>query len=91
MEVRVIGNDSGEKVYTNHLCGLALIEKFNEKIEVRALKEQVFAIDCSHVGGRKYAEYIVQMKMEKCLDIGKTIHNRDHNPKIPSLQISSKT
>ncbi|XP_023735171.1 altered inheritance of mitochondria protein 32 [Lactuca sativa] len=41
------------------VCGPALIEKFNEEIEVRALKDQVFVSACSHVGGHKYAGNLI--------------------------------
>ncbi|GKD63800.1 probable amino acid permease 7 isoform X1 [Tanacetum coccineum] len=37
------------------VCGPPLIEKFNEEIGVRGLKDQVFVSACSHVGGHKYS------------------------------------
>ncbi|XP_071731137.1 altered inheritance of mitochondria protein 32-like [Rutidosis leptorrhynchoides] len=41
------------------VCGPPLIEKFNEEIEVRGLKDQVFVSPCSHVGGHKYAGNLI--------------------------------
>ncbi|KAI3768797.1 hypothetical protein L2E82_19631 [Cichorium intybus] len=41
------------------VCGPALIEKFNEEIEPRGLKDQVFVSACSHVGGHKYAGNLI--------------------------------
>lgn len=41
------------------VCGPALIEKFNEEIEVRTLKDQVIVSPCSHVGGHKYAGNLI--------------------------------
>ncbi|GMP30229.1 hypothetical protein CsSME_00004990 [Camellia sinensis var. sinensis] len=41
------------------VCGPALIEKFNEEIELRGLKDQVFVSACSHVGGHKYAGNLI--------------------------------
>ncbi|XP_047313820.1 altered inheritance of mitochondria protein 32 [Impatiens glandulifera] len=41
------------------VCGPALIEKFNEEIEFRTLKDQVFVSACSHVGGHKYAGNLI--------------------------------
>lgn len=41
------------------VCGPALIEKFNDEIEVRGLKDQVSVTACSHVGGHKYAGNLI--------------------------------
>ncbi|XP_028772357.1 uncharacterized protein LOC114729515 [Neltuma alba] len=41
------------------VCGPVLIEKFNEEIELRGLKDQVFVWACSHVGGHKYAGNVI--------------------------------
>nr|XP_043615052.1 altered inheritance of mitochondria protein 32-like [Erigeron canadensis] len=41
------------------VCGPALIEKFNEEIEVKGLKDQVFVSPCSHIGGHKYAGNLI--------------------------------
>lgn len=41
------------------VCGPPLIEKFNEEIGVRGLKDQVFVSACSHVGGHKYAGNLI--------------------------------
>ena len=41
------------------VCGPALIEKFNNEIEVRGLKDQVSVMACSHVGGHKYAGNLI--------------------------------
>lgn len=37
------------------VCGPVLIEKFNEEIESKGLKDNVFVSACSHIGGHKYA------------------------------------
>ncbi|KAI7734392.1 hypothetical protein M8C21_024545 [Ambrosia artemisiifolia] len=41
------------------VCGPVLIEKFNEEIGVRGLKDEVFVGACSHVGGHKYAGNLI--------------------------------
>ncbi|XP_028772364.1 altered inheritance of mitochondria protein 32-like [Neltuma alba] len=41
------------------VCGPALIDKFNEEIELRGLKDQVFVWACSHLGGHKYAGNVI--------------------------------
>ncbi|KAB1209114.1 Altered inheritance of mitochondria protein 32 [Morella rubra] len=41
------------------VCGPVLIEKLNEEIELRGLKDQVFVSPCSHVGGHKYAGNVI--------------------------------
>ncbi|KAF7129534.1 hypothetical protein RHSIM_Rhsim10G0016700 [Rhododendron simsii] len=41
------------------VCGPVLIEKFEEEIEIRGLKDQVFVSACSHIGGHKYAGNII--------------------------------
>lgn len=41
------------------VCGPALIDKFNDEIEYRGLKDQVFVWACSHVGGHKYAGNVI--------------------------------
>ncbi|XP_058188169.1 altered inheritance of mitochondria protein 32-like [Rhododendron vialii] len=41
------------------VCGPVLIEKFEEEIETRGLKDQVFVSACSHIGGHKYAGNII--------------------------------
>ncbi|KAI8533613.1 hypothetical protein RHMOL_Rhmol10G0023200 [Rhododendron molle] len=41
------------------VCGPVLIEKFQEEIETRGLKDQVFVSACSHIGGHKYAGNII--------------------------------
>ncbi|KAF8399772.1 hypothetical protein HHK36_015642 [Tetracentron sinense] len=41
------------------VCGPVLIEKFNEEIELRGLKDQVFVSPCSHIGGHKYAGNLI--------------------------------
>ncbi|KAI9090675.1 hypothetical protein K1719_028528 [Acacia pycnantha] len=40
-------------------CGPVLVEKFNEEIGLRGLKDQVFVWACSYVGGHKYAGYVI--------------------------------
>ncbi|XP_061343843.1 altered inheritance of mitochondria protein 32-like [Gastrolobium bilobum] len=41
------------------VCGPVLIEKLNEEIELRGLKDQIFVTACSHVGGHKYAGNLI--------------------------------
>ncbi|KAJ0753338.1 putative thioredoxin-like ferredoxin, Thioredoxin-like superfamily [Helianthus annuus] len=41
------------------VCGPVLMEKFNEEIGVRGLKDEVFVGACSHVGGHKYAGNLI--------------------------------
>ncbi|XP_031286547.1 altered inheritance of mitochondria protein 32 [Pistacia vera] len=41
------------------VCGPALIEKLNEEIETRGLKDQIFVSPCSHIGGHKYAGNLI--------------------------------
>ncbi|KAL6587453.1 hypothetical protein OROMI_000431 [Orobanche minor] len=41
------------------VCGPILIEKFQEEIESKDLKNQVFVTACSHIGGHKYAGNVI--------------------------------
>jgi (2Fe-2S) ferredoxin len=41
------------------VCGPVLIEKFEQEIAMRGLKDQVFVSGCSHIGGHKYAGNII--------------------------------
>ncbi|CAI0454937.1 unnamed protein product [Linum tenue] len=41
------------------VCGPVLIDKLNEDIEARGLKDQVFVSGCSHIGGHKYAGNVI--------------------------------
>ncbi|XWS32726.1 hypothetical protein CRYUN_Cryun22dG0014700 [Craigia yunnanensis] len=41
------------------VCGPVLIQKLNEEIELRGLKDQVFVSACSHIGGHKYAGNLI--------------------------------
>lgn len=41
------------------VCGPALIEKLNEEIQLRGLKDQISVMACSHVGGHKYAGNLI--------------------------------
>lgn len=41
------------------VCGPALVKKFQEEIESRGLKDQVFVSPCSHIGGHKYAGNLI--------------------------------
>ncbi|KAB2034140.1 hypothetical protein E1A91_D04G066000v1 [Gossypium mustelinum] len=41
------------------VCGPILIEKLNEEIALRGLKDQVFVNACSHIGGHKYAGNLI--------------------------------
>ncbi|MGD7309656.1 sucrase/ferredoxin-like domain-containing protein, partial [Ralstonia pseudosolanacearum] len=41
------------------VCGPVLIDKLNDEIELRGLKDQVFVSPCSHVGGHKYAGNVI--------------------------------
>ncbi|XP_022740545.1 uncharacterized protein LOC111292423 [Durio zibethinus] len=41
------------------VCGPILIEKLNEEIALRGLKDQVFVSACSHIGGHKYAGNLI--------------------------------
>ncbi|RHN49701.1 putative thioredoxin-like protein [Medicago truncatula] len=40
---------------TAHVCGPVLIDKLNEDIQLRGLKDQISVMACSHIGGHKYA------------------------------------
>ncbi|KAI3781421.1 hypothetical protein L2E82_11435 [Cichorium intybus] len=55
--VFVVAHNSGDK--RCGVCGPALIEKFNQEIEPRGLKDQVFVSPCSHVGGHKCAGNLI--------------------------------
>ncbi|CAN1321948.1 Altered inheritance of mitochondria protein 32, partial [Linum perenne] len=46
------------------VCGPVLIEKFNDGIESRGLKDQVFVSACSHIGGHKYAGNVIVFSSE---------------------------
>lgn len=37
------------------VCGLVLIDKLNEDIQLSGLKDQISVMACSHIGGHKYA------------------------------------
>lgn len=41
------------------VCGPALVKKFQEEIELRGLKDEVFVSPCSHIGGHKYAGNLI--------------------------------
>ncbi|CAJ1946619.1 unnamed protein product [Sphenostylis stenocarpa] len=41
------------------VCGPVLINKFNEEIQLRGLKDQISVVACSHVGGHKYAGNVI--------------------------------
>ncbi|KAK2661672.1 hypothetical protein Ddye_000246 [Dipteronia dyeriana] len=41
------------------VCGPVLMDKLNEEIESRGLKDQIFVSPCSHVGGHKYAGNLI--------------------------------
>ncbi|KAL6507299.1 hypothetical protein OROGR_023494 [Orobanche gracilis] len=41
------------------VCGPILIQKFEEEIESKDLKNQVFVTACSHIGGHKYAGNVI--------------------------------
>ncbi|KAK4778977.1 hypothetical protein SAY86_006505 [Trapa natans] len=41
------------------LCGPALIEKLEEEIELRGIKNEIFVSPCSHIGGHKYAGNLI--------------------------------
>lgn len=40
-------------------CGPILIQKLQEDIESRGLKDQIFVRACSHIGGHKYAGNLI--------------------------------
>ncbi|KAK7319339.1 hypothetical protein RJT34_04058 [Clitoria ternatea] len=42
-----------------HVCGPVLMEKFNEEIQLRGLKDQISVVECSHVGDHKYAGNLI--------------------------------
>ncbi|CAL5186275.1 unnamed protein product [Lathyrus oleraceus] len=41
------------------VCGPVLIDKLNEEIQLRGLKDQISVMACSHVGGHKYAGNLI--------------------------------
>ncbi|KAG9446487.1 hypothetical protein H6P81_012615 [Aristolochia fimbriata] len=41
------------------VCGPILVKNFKEEIERRGLKDSVFVVPCSHVGGHKYAGNVI--------------------------------
>ncbi|XP_020207129.1 altered inheritance of mitochondria protein 32 [Cajanus cajan] len=41
------------------VCGPVLINKLNEEIELRGLKDQISVTACSHIGGHKYAGNVI--------------------------------
>ncbi|XP_023536213.1 altered inheritance of mitochondria protein 32-like [Cucurbita pepo subsp. pepo] len=41
------------------VCGPALVQKLDEEVELRGLKERVFVSACSHIGGHKYAGNLI--------------------------------
>lgn len=41
------------------VCGPVLIDKFNEQIQLRGLKDRITVAACSHVGGHKYAGNVI--------------------------------
>ncbi|RDY09957.1 hypothetical protein CR513_05588 [Mucuna pruriens] len=41
------------------VCGPALINKLNEEIELRGLKDQISVTGCAHIGGHKYAGNVI--------------------------------
>ncbi|BAU00956.1 hypothetical protein VIGAN_11010000 [Vigna angularis var. angularis] len=41
------------------VCGPVLLDKLNEEIQLRGLKDQISVVACSHVGGHKYAGNVI--------------------------------
>ncbi|XP_020227034.1 uncharacterized protein LOC109808441 [Cajanus cajan] len=41
------------------VCGPVLMEKLNEEIQLRGLKDEISVVACSHVGGHKYAGNVI--------------------------------
>ncbi|KAA0037587.1 altered inheritance of mitochondria protein 32-like [Cucumis melo var. makuwa] len=41
------------------VCGPILVQKLDEEIELRGLKDQVYVSPCSHIGGHKYAGNLI--------------------------------
>ncbi|KAL2335741.1 hypothetical protein Fmac_016954 [Flemingia macrophylla] len=41
------------------VCGPVLMEKLNQEIQLRGLKDQISVLACSHVGGHKYAGNVI--------------------------------
>ncbi|KAH1075740.1 hypothetical protein AAZX31_19G003600 [Glycine max] len=41
------------------VCGPVLMDKFNEEIQLRGLKDQISVLACSHIGGHKYAGNVI--------------------------------
>lgn len=41
------------------VCGPVLIDKFNEEVQLRGLKDQISVLACSHIGGHKYAGNLI--------------------------------
>ncbi|KAL5997408.1 hypothetical protein ACLOJK_008338, partial [Asimina triloba] len=51
------------------VCGPVLIKKFEEEIELRGMKNQVFVSPCSHVGGHKYAGNLILFSLNSCGEV----------------------
>ncbi|XP_061357526.1 altered inheritance of mitochondria protein 32-like [Gastrolobium bilobum] len=41
------------------VCGPVLMQKLNDEIELRGLKDQISVVACSHIGGHKYAGNLI--------------------------------
>ncbi|CAJ2665300.1 unnamed protein product [Trifolium pratense] len=41
------------------VCGPILIDKLNEEIQLKGLKNKIFVMACSHIGGHKYAGNLI--------------------------------
>jgi hypothetical protein len=41
------------------VCGPMLIDKLNEEIQLKGLKNQISVMACSHIGGHKYAGNLI--------------------------------
>ncbi|CAN0904190.1 Altered inheritance of mitochondria protein 32 [Linum grandiflorum] len=46
------------------VCGPVLMEKLNEGIDSRGLKDQVVVSACSHIGGHKYAGNVIAYRLD---------------------------
>jgi len=49
----------GSRDVSYDVCGYVLIEKFNEEIQLRGLKDQISVLACSHIGGHNYAGNLI--------------------------------
>ncbi|KAL3508351.1 hypothetical protein ACH5RR_027752 [Cinchona calisaya] len=51
------------------VCGPALVNKFNEEIELHGLQAKVSVSPCSHIGGHKYAGNVIIFGPNLCKEV----------------------